>query len=140
MTRLSDLELLKGFYPVELCNLDYNSSRGSAIEPHQDDSWIWGERLVTVNLLSPTYLSFNHPTLSLTVHIPLPPRSLVIVMGIARHVWSHSIRRENIIGRRVAMTMRELDNGFLEGHQDEQIGGELMRIAQCFKGTPINFN
>lgn len=50
---------LSDFHPVELCHLDYNPSRGSAIEPHIDDTWIWGERLVTLNLVSPTVLIFT---------------------------------------------------------------------------------
>ena len=57
-----DLEELGGFTPVELCNLDYSPERGSAIDPHMDDDWIWGERLVTLNLLSPTYLTFSNTT------------------------------------------------------------------------------
>lgn len=54
----SEVEELRGFRPAELCNLDYSPARGSAIDPHMDDDWIWGERLVTLNLLSPTYLTF----------------------------------------------------------------------------------
>ena len=56
----SELEELRGFTPVELCNLDYSPERGSAIDPHMDDDWIWGERLITLNLLSPTYLTFSN--------------------------------------------------------------------------------
>lgn len=50
---------LSDFHPVELCHLDYDPGRGSAIEPHIDDTWIWGERLVTLNLVSPTVLTFT---------------------------------------------------------------------------------
>ena len=56
----SEVEEVRGFTPVELCNLDYSPERGSAIDPHTDDDWIWGERLVTLNLLSPTYLTFSN--------------------------------------------------------------------------------
>ena len=55
----SEMEELRVFTPVELCNLDYSPERGSAIDAHMDDSWIWGERLVTLNLLSSTYLTFS---------------------------------------------------------------------------------
>ena len=44
--------VLAGFQPVEQCNLDYHPERGSSIDPHLDDSWLWGERLVTINMLS----------------------------------------------------------------------------------------
>ncbi|NXG48298.1 ALKB4 dioxygenase, partial [Psilopogon haemacephalus] len=51
--------VLGGFSPVEQCNLDYRPERGSAIDPHFDDCWLWGERLVTLNLLSQTVLSMS---------------------------------------------------------------------------------
>ncbi|XP_035225232.1 alpha-ketoglutarate-dependent dioxygenase alkB homolog 4-like, partial [Stegodyphus dumicola] len=54
--KLQNLKELSDFQPVELCHLDYSPDRGSAIDPHIDDSWIWGERLVTINLMSPTFL------------------------------------------------------------------------------------
>ncbi|XP_068066341.1 alpha-ketoglutarate-dependent dioxygenase alkB homolog 4 [Anomalospiza imberbis] len=51
--------VLSGFLPVEQCNLDYRPERGSAIDPHFDDCWLWGERLVSLNLLSTTVLSMS---------------------------------------------------------------------------------
>ncbi|KAG8450738.1 hypothetical protein GDO86_003132 [Hymenochirus boettgeri] len=51
--------VLEGFLPVEQCNLDYSSDRGSSIDPHFDDSWLWGERLVSLNLLSDTVLTMT---------------------------------------------------------------------------------
>ncbi|XP_028968547.1 alpha-ketoglutarate-dependent dioxygenase alkB homolog 4 [Galendromus occidentalis] len=50
---------LNDFVPVELCNLKYSPERGSCIDPHFDDSWLWGERLVTLNLLGQTVLTFS---------------------------------------------------------------------------------
>lgn len=138
VTRLVQLQLLQDFVPVELCNLDYDPCRGSAIDPHLDDSWIWGERLVTINLLSDTYLTFTHPS-SFIIHVPLPRRSLVIVMGVARHEWSHSISRCNVLGRRVAMTMRELGMDFTDGNKNEEIGHKLVKTASRYNGTPVNF-
>lgn len=34
------------YQPFELCNLEYEGSRQSGIELHQDDMWIWGNRLI----------------------------------------------------------------------------------------------
>lgn len=34
--------ILEDFRPVEQCNLDYSPERGSAIDPHLDDAWLWG--------------------------------------------------------------------------------------------------
>ncbi|XP_068126367.1 alpha-ketoglutarate-dependent dioxygenase alkB homolog 4 [Hyperolius riggenbachi] len=58
--RMKTHKVLEGFLPVEQCNLDYNSDRGSAIDPHFDDSWLWGERLVSLNLLADTVLTMTH--------------------------------------------------------------------------------
>jgi alkylated DNA repair protein alkB family protein 4 len=120
------------FQPVELCNLDYDPSRGSSIDPHLDDEWIWGERLVTINLLSSTVLTFTHPLShgTLAVHLPMPSRSLVVVQGLARHEWKHSILRENIHHRRLAMTLRELSDSFLKGGDEENKGQMLLSMAQ----------
>ncbi|KAM4796858.1 alpha-ketoglutarate-dependent dioxygenase alkB homolog 4 [Rhinophrynus dorsalis] len=57
--RMKQHAVLEGFLPVEQCNLDYNSERGSSIDPHFDDSWLWGERLVSLNLLSSTVLTMT---------------------------------------------------------------------------------
>ncbi|XP_051847831.1 alpha-ketoglutarate-dependent dioxygenase alkB homolog 4 [Antechinus flavipes] len=57
--RMGTYPVLERFLPVEQCNLDYHPERGSAIDPHLDDSWLWGERLVSLNLLSPTVLSMS---------------------------------------------------------------------------------
>lgn len=190
---------LYDFKPVELCNLDYSPKRGSAIDPHCDDSWLWGERLVTLNLLSHTVLTFTTPpthahkqtavgtlpthstsmscdfvqkcssetigqqeshTTSpqsplpsqgpstplpshitpIEVNVPLPRRSLVIVSGLARHVWYHSIKRENIVSRRIAVTLRELTPEFQEGGRGyDDVGRSLLETAASYNGHPTNF-
>lgn len=144
LVRMSDLPQLSSFKPVEQCNLDYDSLRGSAIDPHLDDSWLWGENLVTVNLLSDTVL-----TLSLDqgwgdmeqgevrVAVRLPRRSLVVLYGDARHRWKHAIHRKDIHGRRVCSTFRELSAEFLPGGQQEKLGSELLDIALSFQGAPL---
>ncbi|XP_067864109.1 alpha-ketoglutarate-dependent dioxygenase alkB homolog 4 isoform X2 [Heptranchias perlo] len=59
MDRMMQHPVLKDFLPVEQCNLEYRPEQGSAIDPHFDDWWLWGERLVSVNLLSETILSMS---------------------------------------------------------------------------------
>ena len=129
---------LAGFAPVELCNLDYNSVRGSGIDPHLDDSWLWGARLVTLNLLSHALLTFTCPCGAVSVCVPLLRRSLVVVSGTSRYLWLHSIRREHVVGHRVAMTFRELSDEFKEGGQEEELGKQVLAIASTFSGTPVN--
>uniref|UniRef100_A0A3P8SNB9 AlkB homolog 4, lysine demthylase n=1 Tax=Amphiprion percula TaxID=161767 RepID=A0A3P8SNB9_AMPPE len=126
---------LAGFQPVEQCNLDYHPERGSAIDPHLDDSWLWGERLVTVNMLSNTTLTMSLEDVHVAVR--LPRRSLVVIHGEARHRWKHAIHREDVHQRRVCSTYRELSAEFLPGGQQAELGAHLLDIALSFRGTPI---
>ncbi|XP_030789270.1 alpha-ketoglutarate-dependent dioxygenase alkB homolog 4 isoform X2 [Rhinopithecus roxellana] len=158
---------LEGFRPVEQCNLDYCPERGSAIDPHLDDAWLWGERLVSLNLLSPTVLSMCReapgslllcsapsaapealvdsviaPSRSVLcqeveVAIPLPARSLLVLTGAARHQWKHAIHRRHIEARRVCVTFRELSAEFGPGGGQQELGQELLRIALSFQGRPV---
>ncbi|XP_034073493.1 alpha-ketoglutarate-dependent dioxygenase alkB homolog 4 isoform X2 [Gymnodraco acuticeps] len=137
---------LEDFRPVEQCNLEYLPQRGSSIDPHLDDSWLWGERLVTVNMLSDTTLTMSLEEglkeeaglqEEVQVSVLLPRRSLLVLFGEARHRWKHSIRREDIQDRRVCSTFRELSEDFLSGGRHEEMGAKLLDISLSFRGTPV---
>ncbi|KAK0148764.1 Alpha-ketoglutarate-dependent dioxygenase alkB 4 [Merluccius polli] len=148
--------VLAGFQPVEQCNLDYHPERGSSIDPHLDDSWLWGERLVTVNMLSDIVLTMSrHATRALElglgsedinddekeeeqevqVAVRLPRRSLVVLYGEARHEWKHAIHREDVTARRLCSTYRELSAEFLPGGPQAEVGGRLLDVALSFSHT-----
>ncbi|XP_033986468.1 alpha-ketoglutarate-dependent dioxygenase alkB homolog 4 isoform X4 [Trematomus bernacchii] len=114
--RMQSEASLEDFRPVEQCNLEYLPQRGSSIDPHLDDSWLWEE--VQVSVL-------------------LPRRSLLVLFGEARHRWKHSIRREDIQDRRVCSTFRELSEDFLSGGRHEEMGAKLLDISLSFRGTPV---
>ncbi|XP_031427378.1 alpha-ketoglutarate-dependent dioxygenase alkB homolog 4 isoform X2 [Clupea harengus] len=144
VVRMNQEPLLNAFQPVEQCNLDYNPQRGSSIDPHLDDSWLWGERLVTINLLSDTILTmsldegcgqFDQRDVSVYVH--LSRRSLVVLYGEARHQWKHAIHRRDIHNRRVCSTFRELSAEFLPGGEQADTGSQLLDIASTFHGVPL---
>lgn len=142
--RMSKAPQLSSFKPVEQCNLDYDPLRGSAIDPHLDDSWLWGEHLVTINLLSHTVLTMSldrgwgdMDDGEVRVAVHLPCRSLIVLYGEARHRWKHAIHREDIKGRRVCSTFRELSEEFLQGGEQEKLGSELLDISLSFKGIPL---
>jgi hypothetical protein len=59
--------------------LEYEPSRGAAIAPHIDDSWIWGGRIVTCSLLSCSIMEFIRNNRQISV--ALPPRSVLIMSG-----------------------------------------------------------
>ena len=133
-----DVPQLKTFRPVELCNLDYGPERGASIDPHTDDTWLWGEHLVTVNLLSETILTLTGPKHLYEIQIPMPRHSLVILKGDARHTWMHGIKREDIKSRRIAVTLRELSEEFLLGDKYEQTGRPLLELASSYNGLPTS--
>uniref|UniRef100_A0A8C6QBK0 AlkB homolog 4, lysine demethylase n=1 Tax=Nannospalax galili TaxID=1026970 RepID=A0A8C6QBK0_NANGA len=158
---------LEDFQPVEQCNLDYNPERGSAIDPHIDDAWLWGERLVSLNLLSATVVSMSHdapdslllcsapyigpdafagsietpsrsvPCQKVEVAISIPCRSLLVLAGPARHQWTHAIHRRHIKARRICSTFRELSEEFLPGGKQQELGYQLLQVALTFQGRPI---
>ena len=140
MERLhKDVPQLQNFQPVELCNLDYNPERGASIDPHIDDAWLWGEHLVTVNLLADTFLMLTCNGEHLyEVKIPMPRYSLVILKGVARHTWMHGIKREDVKSRRIAVTLRELSEEFLTGEGYLQLGKSLLELASSYNGLPTS--
>lgn len=131
ITKLNN-KCLNDFIAVEVCHLEYNPQNGSAIDLHFDDFWLWGERLVTINLLSTTILTLVLPQINdreadEQIHVYLPQRSLVILSGDSRYKYQHSIQRQHIKDRRIAITYRELTKQFLpEGHLHESVGKEIL--------------
>lgn len=135
---MKDYPVLKDFIPVELCNLEYTPERGSAIDPHFDDFWLWGERLVTLNLLSDSVLCMTKEDLpNIEVHVPLTRRSLIVVYGPARTDWKHGIHRNDITQTRLAITLRELSSEFQATGPSAKLGQDLIDIALTFKGVAV---
>jgi len=132
-------EKLGDFLPVELCNLEYDPERGSSIEPHFDDFWIWGDRLVTINYLSKTLLTLTRPREDIEedieICIPMNPRSLLILSGEARTKWLHEVKRKDVKDRRIATTLRELSLEFIpsdSGEESQEIGRQLIQIGSQY--------
>lgn len=57
--KFKDVPLLRDFQTIEQCSLEYNPTKGACIDPHIDDCWIWGERVVTVNCLGDSVLTLT---------------------------------------------------------------------------------
>ena len=49
--RFNSHSSLEGYRTIEQCSIEYRPEFGACIEPHIDDCWIWGERIVQLNLL-----------------------------------------------------------------------------------------
>ena len=49
--RFLSVPCLAGYQTIEQCSIEYRKETGASIEPHVDDCWIWGERIVQLNML-----------------------------------------------------------------------------------------
>ena len=144
LDRMKKLDSLLQFHAVELCNLEYMAERGSSIDPHIDDTWLWGEQLITINLLSNTILTLNSPkgksndgitnkSSCSEVQILMPARSLVIIEDDARYLWMHGIKREHVGEKRIAMTFRNLSNEFEKDEKHQGFVMELLKLSETFQ-------
>ena len=55
--KFSTVPSLQDYKTVEQCSIEYRPETGARIDPHIDDCWIWGERIVQLNLLSDSVLT-----------------------------------------------------------------------------------
>ena len=136
-----DQNVIDGFKPVELCNLKYDSSRASCIDPHFDDFWLWGDRLITFSLVSNTFYTLipgNDDSLQsykdCEILVPLQRLSLIILNNDARTKWMHSIKRSHISSTRIAITLRELSDEFKFPNEKGLLGKQIEKLALSLKG------
>lgn len=160
--RFESFDLMKNYQTIEQCSLEYDPSKGASIDPHIDDCWIWGERVVTVNCLSDSVLTlsrfkgessrYNLPQVSryksdliavkdpdeiedeVVVRIPMPRRSLIVLFGRPRYDWEHCVLREDISERRVCIAYREFTPPYLDDKRAEynKAGKEILITAKQF--------
>lgn len=148
--KFSSVPILNDYQTIEQCSLEYDPLRGASIDPHIDDCWIWGERIVTVNLLADSVLiltkykgdknrynldlvTFMHRNVEdIAVRIPMPRRSLIVLYGDARYNWEHCILREDIKARRVCLAYREFTKPYLAGGAQEAEGKKIIELAENF--------
>ncbi|CAI5445535.1 unnamed protein product [Caenorhabditis angaria] len=123
-------EKLGNYQPFEMCNLEYEESKKSGIEMHKDDMWIWGNRLISINLINGSVMTMTNDSTEQLCYVYMPHRSFLCMADDARYQWSHGILPHHIRGRRIALTMREAGKDFQEGGElYEKYGAELIRLG-----------
>lgn len=154
--KLSEVTLLDGFRTIEQCSLEYCPERGSSIDPHIDDCWVWGERVVTVNvtgdsiltmtrlaekdrsrynldLIPPQFQHFENSSPNIVVRIPMPARSLIVLYGEARYQWEHSVLRDDTSELRVCLAYREFTSTYLAGGEHyDALAKNVLEAASNF--------
>lgn len=150
---------MKDFITIEQCSLDYNPKLGASIDPHVDDCWIWGERIVTLSLLADSVLTLtphiikydnqynkdyipNVDCLTVPVNnsnypidvvrILMPRRSLLVLYGKPRYIWEHCILREDIQNRRVCIAYREFTPPYLKDGEKFTESSDILQKAECY--------
>jgi len=148
--KMNDIPLMEDYKTIEQCSLEYNPERGASIEQHIDDCWVWGERVVTINLNGNSVLTltkylgdsskynlndvdglnFPNDSANICVRIPQPSRSLVIMHGPARYYFEHCVLRRDIKERRVCIALREFTPRYLQ--PEEATGQIVLQAASKF--------
>lgn len=157
--RFEQIPIMKNFFTIEQCSLEYNPELGASIDPHVDDCWIWGERIVTLSLLADTVLTLTPHCVKYNnqynidyipnaeclpnvmnsdnhqvdvVRILMPRRSLLVLYGKPRYLWEHCILREDILKRRVCIAYREFTPPYLKGGKHFSESCDILQKAQLF--------
>lgn len=99
----------ENFEIAEANVLEYCENRLSSFDPHIDDTWLWGRRIIGVNLLEDCPFTFVNSA-GVSVCVLLPRRSFFILSGKSRYDWMHGIHPDHVRGRRISITLRELSD------------------------------
>eukprot|EP00347_Sterkiella_histriomuscorum_P004683 403359506 len=127
--------VLKDFQPIEVNVLEYDEQRGSNIAPHKDDFWLWGERIIGINLLKDTFMTFQRDSENqlgqiVEIEVPVKRRMMYVISGKSRFEWMHGIKSEHIKGKRIVCTFREFSDEFKS--QDNEDANKIREIAKNF--------
>lgn len=117
------------FRMAECSGLDYEPNTSSNLDPHIDDTWLWGDRVVGLSLVGTTIMTFV--TEGKEVCAVLEPRMLFVLSGEVRYNWMHGIRGEHTTARRVSITMREMARDFV-AHDTEGVTDSILAFASTF--------
>lgn len=90
---------------------------GQGISAHVDCRPCFGDVIASLSLLSSCVMRLENLNVSQKVDLVLEPRSLLLLSGDVRHIWSHAIpaRKSDIVNgqkqprsRRLSLTFREM--------------------------------
>lgn len=57
--KLNQVPALSDFQTIEQCAIEYRPETGACIDPHIDDCWVWGERVISISLISDSVLTMT---------------------------------------------------------------------------------
>ncbi|GAV04597.1 hypothetical protein RvY_14859 [Ramazzottius varieornatus] len=121
--------------------MDLTSERASAIQPREEDEWIWGERVILMALTSDVVITLSPQAWDgvseyRIVRLRIPRRGQIVLQDDVRHEWSWSVLSADIREKQVLVVFREINEEFVNGASAE-IGKKLMEINEKFSGEVI---
>lgn len=114
---------------AEASALEYTAENMSNFDPHIDDTWLWGERIIGINLLEDCAITFVNSS-GTAIDVYLPRYCFFMMSGECRHRWMHGIRPGNVAHRRISVTLRELSASIMETHPKEC--EQILQAARTF--------
>ena len=117
------------FRMAECSGLDYEPYTASNLDPHIDDTWLWGDRVVGLSLIGTTVMTFV--SAGKEVCVVLEPRMLFVLSGEVRYNWMHGIRGQHTTTRRVSITIREMARDFVSNDTD-RVTDAILAFASTF--------
>jgi alkylated DNA repair dioxygenase AlkB len=111
LPKLKRIQAMKGSVPNETNAIDYRRKLGHSLTAHMDDRKKHKEPLVNLSLVGDCYMTFcnNH----VVKKILLKRRTLQIMTGKARYMYTHGIDNEDLLSdRRVSINMRQTVGSF----------------------------
>ncbi|KAG8343377.1 alpha-ketoglutarate-dependent dioxygenase alkB 4-like protein [Trypanosoma vivax] len=121
-------ETMKRYQTIEVSVLEYSTKCGSSIDPHIDDTWLWGDRIGGLNLLEDVVLTLVDSKGTVAT-VFVPRRSFFLLSGESRYNWMHGIRSEDIKSRRISMTFREFADNL---EVDERLLQDILSFSLTF--------
>ncbi|CBH15701.1 hypothetical protein, conserved [Trypanosoma brucei gambiense DAL972] len=120
-------QTMREYCIVEVSVLEY-TAECSCLDPHIDDTWLWGDRIGGLNLLDDVTLTFvSADEVAVTVFVPRG--AFFLLTGVSRYEWMHGIRREDVKNRRVSVTFREFADNLVV---DQEILKTIVMSATTF--------
>lgn len=71
------------------------------------------------------------------IRVPMPENSLLVLYGPPRYQYEHSVLREDIVKRRVAIAYRELTIPYQKNHNKFNEAEEIYEICSSTKNKKL---
>lgn len=68
---------------------------------------------------------------NIVVRVPMPPKSVMVLYGPPRYQFEHSVLREDIVTRRVAIAYREFTKPYQKNNPKHSEAEEIYKLCEA---------